>query len=325
MQEKTLQTAYLRARRRKKIDGIQNLLISIWPLVGFMLFGFIPMLLSLYMSFTELHSSMLSEAVFVGLDNFKRVLSWKGYVWYAYLNTLIYMITVPVTIAVSLYIANLVNNVQRGKRFFRSVLFIPYICSSVVVAFSFRMLYSETGGILNSLLGSMGFEPVQWLTKSPVMFMLSVDIMSVWSGSGSCIVLLSAALSRVDESYYEAANIDGITPTKAFWYITLPAVTPTLSYLATMNVIGALQVMDGPKILAGEVTYLIPWWKTPTGENICASNHTVVFSIYNMCFTQQFDFGFGMGSASAWILAIIILGITQVNRKLQESWVCYDF
>ncbi len=325
MNQKDCAAAVIRAKRRKRIDNIQNLLISIWPLVGFFLFGMIPMALSLYMSFTELHSSDLSEAVFVGLSNFKRVLTWKGYVWYAYLNTLLFMITVPVTIGVSLYVANLVTNVKSGQRFFRSILFIPYICSSVVVAFAFRMLYSETGGILNSILDSIGFAPVRWLTKSPVMFMVSVDIMAIWSGSGSCIVLLSAALSRVDESYYEAAKIDGITPRKMFWKITLPAVTPTLSYLATMNVIGALQVMEGPQILGGEVTYLIPWWKTAGGENICAANHTVVLSIYNMSFTQSFDFGLGMGSASAWVLAIIILAITQLNRKLQEKWVCYDF
>lgn len=325
MQQTNLSVALVRERRRKKIDNVQNLLISIWPLVGFMLFGLIPMALSLYMSFTELHSSDLTEAIYVGFSNFKRVLKWKGYVWYAYLNTIVYMVTVPVTIAVSLYVANLVNNVKYGKRFFRSILFIPYICSSVVVAFSFRMLYSETGGILNSVLGNMGFAPVMWLTKNPIMFMVSVDIMSVWSGMGSCIVLLSAALSRVDESYYEAAKIDGVTPRKMFWKITLPAVTPTLSYLATMHVINGLQVIDGPKILGGEVTYLIPWWKTEGGENICAANHTVVFSIYNMCFSQQFDFGLGMGSASAWVLAIIILCITQINRKIQEKWVCYDF
>ena len=312
-------------RRRKIRDNIENLLITIWPLVGFLIFGFVPMVLSLYMSFHEAYSSDLTEAVFVGLDNFKRIFEWKGYTWYAYLNTVLFLITVPVTIGVSLFVANLVNNAEHGKRFFRSVLFIPYICSSVVVAFSFRMLYSETGGILNSILQSAGFEPFRWLTKNPVTFMMSVDIMAVWSGSGSCIVLLSAALSRVDESYYEAASIDGITPFKRFWKITFPAITPTVSYLATMNLIGALQVMEGPMILGGEATYLTPWWKTATGENICSATHTVVGSIYNMSFTQSFDFGLGIGSASAWVLAIVILIFTKINMKLQEKWVCYDF
>ena len=133
-------TVLVATKRRKKIDNIQNLLITIWPLVGFMLFGFIPMVVSLYMSLTDAFDTDLANAVFVGFKNFEYVLQWEGHVWYAYANTLIFLASVPVTIFVSLFIANLVNNARFGKRFFRSVLFIPYICSTVVVAFSFRML-----------------------------------------------------------------------------------------------------------------------------------------------------------------------------------------
>ncbi len=291
------------------------------PLVGFCLFALIPLALSLAVAFSELHSPELWKMEFVGLQNFIRVLTnGDKATWSSYFSTIIYALNAPICIAISLWIAYLINRSKFGKTFFRSVFFIPYVCSSVVISLTFKnLLYRTEGGVLNELLDALNLAPVEWLTGSPWVFMIATVVMTVWAGLGWCIVLFQAALANVDESYYEAARLDGASDAQMFWKITWKAISPTTAYLLTMKLIWAFQSMAEMNLLH---TNNVPAWDF--GEGAWVSD-TVVKHIYNMMWDKVYSEGYGMAAAAGWILAIIILVITRINMRTQKRWVSYDF
>ncbi len=291
------------------------------PLIGFLLFGIIPLALSLVVSFTELHSTDLTKMKFIGIENFVTILTnGDNKTYAAYWTTILYTLNAPICIAVSLWIAYLISKSKFGKKFFRSVFFIPYVCSSVVISLTFKnLLFRYEGGLLNEVLVNWGFEPVKWIAGSPWMFMVCAILMTVWSGLGWCIVLYQAALSNVDQTYYEAAKLDGATEAQMFWKITWPAISPTTAYLFTMKLIWALQSMAETHLLATANT--TPAW----GDSTNWVSDTVVKHIYNMVFVSQYQFGYGLAAAAGWILAIIVLIITRINLRTQKRWVSYDF
>ena len=314
---------YQKKRKLMKFkDGLENFLISSLPVFGFLIFGAFPMVLSLVMSFFEMHDTDFSNAVFIGLDNYKNMLNFNVYgkdFLYTFLTAGIFMISVPIGLAIPVFIAYQLNKIQVAKHFFRSVFFVPAVCAVTIIVIVFKMFIDENSGVFNQILTDLHFAPVQWLTGNPTTFGISMVIVSVWSGLGYATVLLQAAFAGVDESYEEAAKIDGASSTQIFWRITFPAITPTLGYLVTMRLIESLQQMS----LYYQFGFGIanpPQWT----ETLYAYNTPVVY-IYRMIFANSYQFGYGIGSAAAWILAVVIFVVTRINFKLQEKWVSYDF
>lgn len=312
----------LQKKKRNKKDSLGSSFAAGIPLLGFVIFGAIPLILAGVVAFTELHSTDLKEMKFIGIDNFITVLTNGDKRTYAsYFSTLVYSLNAPICIALALYIANLLNKVKVGKRFFRSIFFIPYVCSTIVIGLTFKIIFGKEAGVLNAIIGFLGFKPVGWLTDSAWSFMVSTLIMTVWAGLGFCIVLFQAALANVDESYYEAARIDGASSFQMFWKITWPAISPTTSYLLTMKIIWALQSMTETYILASGSNTVIPTW--PNSEAWVSD--LVVKHIYNMVFHNGYQYGYGMAAAAGWVLAILVFIVTRINLKSQKRWVNYDF
>ena len=310
-------------KKKKKGKGeLGNAMMAVVPLLGFALFGVVPLVLATIVSLTELHSTNLSEMEFIGFKNYITILTNGDNRTYAsYMSTIVYTImSVPPSMAISLFIANLLNKAKKGRRFFSSVMFIPYVCSTVVVGLVFKIFFREQGGVFNAILSFLGFEPVGWLTSNATNFMASTAIMTVWHGLGFAIVLFSAALGSVNKGYYEAATIDGATKFQMFWKITWPAISPTTGYLITMKLIWGLQAMEQTMILVG-ANQIVPTW---FGSDAYVSD-LVVKHIYNMAFMSPYQYGYGLAAAAGWILAIIVFIITRINMKTQERWVNYDF
>ena len=309
-------------KRRTGRDEFSSTCAAAIPLAGFVLFGILPLALSGVIGFTELHSTDLRDMKFVGLKNFTTILTNQdgGQTYWAYLSTAVFMLSVPLTIGLALYIANLVNRTKIGRNFFRTIFFVPFVCSMVVVTMTFKILFATDGGVINSLLERLGFLPRAWLSESPLSFLMVAIILAVWSGMGWCIILFHAALSGVDSSYYEAAMLDGATPFQMFSRITWPAISPTTSYLVTIKLIGAMQVMTETYVLVNNTRPAV--WPGPAGA---WASTTVVRHIYNMVFESSYLYGYGLAAAAGWILALIVYIVTQVNLKLQDRWVNYDF
>ncbi len=275
------------------------------PIVGFVIFGLIPMIVAVVMAFTDVQF-VLEDLQWVGFENFAYVLKNKTF-WKSVGNTFYFALSMPISLVMALIVSVLLNQDIKCKKLFRTIFFIPYVCSVVAVALMWKWIFDANYGVLNAIITKCGGEPVLWLQNSKT-FGLAIIIIGIWTGSGFGIILYSAALTKVNPAYYEAAKIDGANSWKCFWNITIPAISPTTFYLVIMGLIGALQEFARVQIL-----------DIDGGPK--QSGMTMVFYLYREGFNA---FQMGRASAVAWLLALLILGITAVNFKLSKKWVSYD-
>jgi ABC-type sugar transport system permease subunit len=155
---------YQRKRKFMKAkDSIENFLISSLPVFGFLIFGAFPMILSVAMSFFDMHDTDFSRATFVGLQNYKNMLDFSVYgknFLYTFLTVAIFTISVPIGLAIAVFIAYQLNKIGFAKRFFRSAFFVPAVCAVTIIVIVFKMIIDEKSGVFNQILTSLHFEPV---------------------------------------------------------------------------------------------------------------------------------------------------------------------
>ncbi len=307
--------------KESKLSGAGKTLTASIPMIGFVLFGLIPLALAILMAFTKLHSTRLSEAEFVGLDNFVTILTNADKRTYAsYLSTFIFLGNLVVCIAVSMWLGYLMSKIKRGYKIYSVIMFIPSVCSTVVVGMAFKILFKTEGGSINSILTALGFETVGWMTDSNALFVMITYLLMIWLNLGMMVTLFGAAYRSVDKTYYEAAMLDGATDRQVFWKITFPAISTTTGHLVTFGLIGNMQMMAETYILTTGGAFALTW-----GDSEAWISDTVVRHIYNMLFSYPDRYGYGMAAAAGLILSVVILIITRVNLKLQGRWVNYDF
>lgn len=295
-----LQTRKKRSSRRRK-ENIQGVLFAILPVLRFLVFGLIPMIVALIMAFLKMNTFSLDSGVFCGFDNFKEVLTDKVF-WKSIGNTMYLALSLPISLLLALLVSVLMLKV-RFKKFFRTVLFIPYVCSVVAVTLMWRWLFDYNYGVVNQLLHL----DINWRGDAN-WYIPGLIIMSVWSSTGYKIILLSAALTNVNESYYEAADLDGAGVWKKFFHITLPAISPTLFFLVVTGIIDILQQFSRSQV-----------WNSSGGPN--GKGLTIVFYLYRRAFEY---IEMGIASAVAWLLTVLIMILTLINFKMRDKWVSYD-
>ncbi len=302
------------ARRmsRAKKDNLWGWLFACSPLIGFALFGMIPLLFSLFLSFGKLQSFDITDVKFVGFENYVRLFTQDAKFIKSIGNTFIYAVfTVVLSLAVSLFLAVQLNKKIKFKKAFRLILFIPFVCSVVATSTMWKWIFDYNYGILNDVVTVFGIPRQNWLgnasTAMPV-----IIFMSVWSGAGYNIILYTAALSAINKSYYEAAMLDGANRVKIFFKVTLPLISPTTFFLAVTGLIGALQSFANFQIM------------TPTGGPE-GSTLTMVFRVYQVAFQEDARvYGMGYAAAMSWIEGVIIMIFTAINFTISKKWVHYD-
>ena len=295
---------------KKKInkEELECIFFASIPLIGFILFGLIPLVMAIIMSFMYVPNFSIAEGTFLGGQNYQTV--WKDPIfWESVVNTLILGSSVLISQVLALGVAYLLNQEISGKKAFRMIYFIPYVCSVVAVTVMWKNMFNSDYGIINHMLGNAGANGIKWLGDSKY-FSWVVIFISVWSGMGYGIIMYTAALTGVNRSLVEAAKIDGANSVRVFWSIVLPAISPTSFFLLVTGVIGALQSFAMTNMLLPADS------NGPNGDGL-----TIVFYLYR----KMYDVG-GMGtaSASAMILAIMILIITVVQFVGSKKWVSYD-
>lgn len=285
-------------------DGRVGLIMISPILVSIACFSVIPVVFSLFISFTSWN--MMTPWSWVGIQNYVTVFSDKmlGIIWS---NTLKYIaIAIPGTIICGLLLALALNVNIRGVPLYRTAFLLPYITTTVAVCVVWSWLYDKNYGFINSILNMVGLEPIPWIS-SRAWAMTSVAIMSIWQNMGYDMIILSAGLKSIDETYYEAAYIDGANHFQSFYRITIPMLTPTLFYLLVMHFIHFFQMFDAAFVM------------TKGGPGHATT--TIVMQIYNIAFAY---FRMGEASTYAWILFAVIFFITAVQFMLQNRWVNYD-
>ncbi len=305
-------------KRRRMIQNVEGWLISLIPFVGFLLFTAVPMVISLYVSFTDVTDMYFEwdELASLSFGNYIRLFRESetfALVCKTFVNTIYYTLNIPFTMAIGLWIANLLSKNIVLRRLFRTVFFVPYVCSITAVALTWQMMYSNEG-FFNVLSGLLGLPSQEWLYDSHL-FMPAVIMMTVWCRLGYVIILYQAALCNFNQTYIEAARLDGASNFYIFWKIIFPLITPTTFYLLTMKLISSLQMMVEAQVLASGTIY-------PSGPD--DSGYTVVYYLYNMSIAYPEKYGFGISAALSWLFSLFILLITGLNFKLANKWVHYD-
>jgi len=282
--------------RLNKGDSVWAYAFIAVALVVYALFTAYPVISALLISFQEYRPLGSS---YIGFDNyasiFKSELFGKA-LW----NTLVYtVLTVPVALILSFGVAIMIMPLKKwAQTTFKAVYYLPAVASGVALSVVWLWIYDPMpGGILNQLIGLVGIENQNWLGSSSTS-MFSLVLMSWLSSHGTSIIIYVAALLGIDESYYEAAEIDGATFWQKMWHIVIPCLKPTTLFLLVTGVIGSFQVFQN--------AYLM------TGGGPDHSTTMVGLLIFDTAFKY---FEFGKAAAQSLILALIIGIIAFIQFK----------
>lgn len=279
------------------------LFISPW-ILGLIAFSIIPIVCSLYFSFTDYN--IVNPPEFVGFKNYIKAITDPD-IYVAYRNTFVFMLMyLPAEIFIGCILAVALNQKFKSIAFFRGLFFTPVIAPMVSVAAIWVMLYNPYGGIFNYILTSIGLEPRAFVfSQNWVEVLASIAVLCVWKGIGSSSIYLLAGLQNISDDIYEAADIDGAGTITKFFKITIPLLTPTIFYLLMIGVISSVNAFDIFKLMAQETS---------------ADIGVIATIIYSNAFTSS---RVGMASAVGWITFAIVALLTFLQKQMEKRWVYY--
>lgn len=284
-----------------QISGL--IFISPW-LIGFFGFVIVPMLISLYISFTKYN--LISAPEWIGFQNVIRMFTQDDLFLKSLLVTFKYVFfSVPARLVFALTVAMILSQKRKLIPLYRVFYYIPSILGgSVAVAIVWRIIFG-TRGPLSALIKFFTGSAYS-LIGDPDGALWSIIILSMWQFGSSMLIFL-AGIKNIPETYYEAAVIDGAGSFRKFFHITLPLLTPVILFNLIMQTIGGFKMFTQAYII------------TEGGP----VNNTMVYSLY--LFKRAFTFNeMGYASAMAWFLLIIIAVITAVFFKTSSRWVFYE-
>ncbi|MGH1285989.1 carbohydrate ABC transporter permease [Bacillus toyonensis] len=272
--------------------------------IPLILFWIIPNFISLGISFTD-WDFMTNDFNFVGLENYFNLFTQDSFMQ-ALLNTFYFGIgTVIPTIALGLGFALFFRKKFKGSALYQLMIFSPWVTPTIAVSIVWSLLYEPQFGVINKVLNFFGIPGLDWLQSSKTA-MLAVIIMTVWKLVGWTMIFYIGALEKVPDSLYEAASIDGANSWQKFRYVTLPMVSSTTFFLVVVNTISSVQAYDQIKIL------------TQGGPS--GSTRTLLYLFFQQGF-EQFDMG--SATAIAFIILIITILLSVINKIIGDKWVNY--
>jgi multiple sugar transport system permease protein len=275
-------------------------------IIGFLAFTLIPILASLYLSFTNYN--LFAPPKWIGFDNYIKMFTADPRYWQSLKVTLIYVAAgVPLRLAFALLIALMLNTASKAVGLYRSLFYLPsLIGGSVAVAIMWRNVFGDLG-IVNILLDTLGIPVVKWF-GNPTAALWMLIFLSVWQFGSSMLIFL-AGLKGIPKSYYEAASVDGANGIQKFFKITLPMLSPVILFNTVMQTIAAFMTFVPAFIIS-----------KGTGGPL---DGTLLYSLY--LFIQGFEFfNMGYASAMAWIMLIIVGILTIIIFTTSKYWVHYE-
>jgi ABC-type sugar transport system permease subunit len=238
---------------------------------------------------------------FIGMGNFSR-LAQDSYFWQSILNTLLFLVIhIPLQLIVALAFALLLNQPLKYIGVFRASYFLPVIVSGVVVTILWQQLFGYENGMLNRILMLFRVPRIGWLTN-PNVAMPSIAVMATWKNVGFYIILFLTGLQTVPKTYYEAADMEGAGYWAKFFYITLPAINPTIFMVVVLSTIGGFSLFIEPYVMTG-------------GGPLNRTLSTVLY-IYKQGF---FFYHMGYAATMGVTLTAIILTVVMIQKKFVEK------
>jgi multiple sugar transport system permease protein len=275
--------------------------------IGFAVFTLVPLVFALFLSFLSWDGA--NPIRFAGPGNFIRLFTDPVF-WRALGNTILYTLgVVPLTLGCALFLAILLNQRLRGRNFFRTVAFFPYVASLVAVAAVWNFIFSPTLGPVNNLLSALFTVPVEKLPRwaaDRYWAIPTVIFFSVWKNMGYYMVIYLAGLQGVNPELYEAASLDGASGFQRFRHVTIPQLSATTFFIVMMLIISSFKVYDiFINIFAG------------ADNQLTNTTRVLVYQIYNTAF-RSLEFGYA--SAIAMILFVMVAGITLIQFRLEKKF-----
>lgn len=263
--------------------------------IFFLLFVLFPIVVNIFLSFTDFNLKSIS---FVGLENYRMMLK-DVLFWKSVQNTLIYVVfTVFFTMLLGFLLALALNSAGLwGTRFFRGMIYLPYVTSMVSMAMVWLWLYDPTYGVFNVIMEALGLEAQQWLYDEKLALGAMI-VLGIWKGVGYYMTLYLAGLYNIPAYLYEAAAIDGAGYWQKVFRITLPMLRPVTFFILITGTINAFNVFEQVNVM--------------TGGGPMNATTTIVHQIYIRAFTE---YRMGYGAAEAVFLLVIILIFTLLNFR----------
>lgn len=229
----------------KKRESITAYIFALPSIIGFLLFFYIPFIISLVYCFTQ----GVGDIEYVGFQNFVDLFQNDAFIL-AFKNTLIFnAVSVPLVMIISLGITLILNSKIKKGSFFRTVLTLPLIIPLASVALVWQIFFRQTG-VVNGVLLKFGIMGPDWL-KTKWSFYILI-LLYVWKNCGYNMIIFLAGLNNVPKEYYEAASIDGCGKINMFFKITLPLILPTIFFVFIISIINSLRVYREAYLLSGQ-------------------------------------------------------------------------
>lgn len=275
--------------------------------IGFAVFTLGPVIFAFILAFVQWDGN--NPIQFVGLKNFALMFGNKRFLA-SLRNTIVYCIaTVPLTLACALGLAILLNQKIKGRNFFRTVGFFPYVASLVAVAAVWNMLFSPAkSGPVNMILYHLGVSaqnlPKWAADKDWVMF--TIILFSVWKNMGYYMVIYLAGLQGINSELYEAGSLDGANAWQKFLYITWPQLQPTTFFVTIILTINCFKVYD--------IVYML------AGGNTGVLNESAIVLVYHIYEEAFRNWNLGYASAVAMILFLMVLVVTLIQFRGEKKY-----
>ena len=271
--------------------------------ISFAVFALYPLIWAFRLSFSRWRGFGPME--YVGIENYRIMLK-DPYLVKSLVNTLQFAyILLPTGIFIAIVFAVILNNkTLAGRGIFRTIYFLPYVTSSVIVSIVFTQLFDDTMGWMNAGLQFLGLQPVGWLRGEAWPAKIVVILLTPWGGIGYNILLFLGGLQSIEPEIYEAAKIDGATEWQAFWQVTLPLLRPIIFFLTVMATIGLLSMFNQPYMLTRG---------GPQGET-----ETLMLRLYNIGIGGM---RYGDASAFGFLIGLLVIVISAIQIRLQRHWI----
>lgn len=289
-------------KRRELFSKIEPWLYLSPFLIFIIIFTLYPVINVFTISFKENYSYLRGTFKALNFENYKYVLSDDKFTS-GLRNTALYVLfVVPVSTAISLFFANLLNKKVKGSAIFQTAFFLPMVTSVTAVGLIWRLMYNQQYGIINWLLSKFGIEKIGWVTESR-WSLLALIIFGTWNILPFTIIILLSGMQNINETYYTVARVDGAKPARIFFRITVPLLSPTIFLVSIVNTISCFKVFSE--------LYPLFYGKPGPYYNL----YTVVYYIrYAMMEKRKY----GYAAAAAVILFLCIFVVTLLELYLKK-------
>ncbi|SDZ56088.1 multiple sugar transport system permease protein [Evansella caseinilytica] len=295
-----------RTSKLQKKETIAGFLFVFPMLAGVSVLTLFPIVATFVLSFTKWNFiAGFEELEWIGFDNLRNLLG-DNVFRKSLLNNSIFMFTVPICMAVSLFLAIIINKKVYMKDYFKVAFFMPYISSVVAIAVVWQVLFHPSAGPVNETLRAFGIEnPPLWIAD-PQFALISLMIIHIWISIGFNMIIYIAGLQAIPKDLYEAADIDGANGWMKFRKITFPMLSPTSFFLLVTGIIATFKVFDLVAVL--------------TKGGPLHSTSMIVWYLYETAFV---NLNIGYASSMALVLFFFVLLITVLQWIGQKKWVNY--